>query len=188
MEQITETHNPEKNYGPNVFDYFFLGFLAVVIILVTWLGIKNYDEAVKTEKAKANGEAWVTWLTENGLERGKDEFKLKGCKAGVKPDDEQKVGTWGSCLSEIMAQTPLKDLSNPFLKTLPKLIPQCISTDRTVIGDMVIEKMVPTPPGSAIPVVISQLTESDSIQDKLQIRISVCDKGGYPIQISELEF
>jgi hypothetical protein len=49
--------------------------------------------------------------------------------------------------------------------------------------------MVATPAGSAIPVVISQLTEpADSIQDKVQIRISVCDKGGYPIQVSELEF
>ena len=188
MEQIKETLKPEKKYGPNVFDYFFLGFLALVLVLVTWLGIKNYDEAVKTEKAKANGEEWVTWLTENGLERGKEDYKLKGCQLGIKPDDEQKVGTWGSCLNVIMALAPMKDLINPFLKTSPRLIPQCISTDRTVIGDIVIEKMVPTPPGSAIPVVISQLTESDSIQDKLQIRISVCDKGGYPIKVAELEF
>jgi len=188
MEQIQETSKSEKNYGPNVYDYVFMGFLVVVVILVTWLGIKNYDEAVKTERAKANGEAWVTWLTETGLERGNKDFKLNGCKSGVKPDEDNKVGTWGSCLEDIMSQSPLKDLTNPFLKTKPKLIPQCISTDRTVIGDIVIEKMVPTPAGSAIPVVISQLTEADSIQDKVQIRISVCDKGGYPIQVSELEF
>lgn len=188
MEQIQETSKSEKNYGPNAYDYVFMGFLIVVVILVTWLGIKNYDEAVKTERAKANGEAWVTWLTETGLERGNKDFKLNGCKSGVKPDEDNKVGTWGSCLEDIMSLSPLKDLTNPFLKTKPKLIPQCISTDRTVIGDIVIEKMVPTPAGSAIPVVISQLTEADSIQDKVQIRISVCDKGGYPIQVSELEF
>ncbi len=188
MEQIQEKNASEKNYGPNTYDYIFVVFLVVVVVMVTWLGVKNFDEAVKTEKAKANGEAWVTWLTETGLERGNKDFKLNGCKSGVKPDEDQKVGTWGTCLEEIMSQTPLKDLNNPFLKTKPKLIPQCISTDRTVIGDIVIEKLVATPPGSAIPVVISQLTEADSIQDKVQIRISVCDKGGYPIQVSELEF
>jgi hypothetical protein len=80
--------------------------LVVVVILVTWLGIKNYDEAVKTERAKANGEAWVTWLTETGLERGNKDFKLSGCKSGVKPDEDNKVGTWGSCLEDIMSQTP----------------------------------------------------------------------------------
>jgi hypothetical protein len=188
IQETQETPHTEKNYGPNAYDYVFLGFLAVVVVLVTWLGIKNYDEAVKTETAKSNGEAWATWLTETGLERGSNDFKLNGCKSGVKPDEEQKVGTWGSCLEDIMTKSPLKDQINPFLKTKPKLIPQCISTDRTVIGDIVLEKMVATPPGSAIPVVISQLTEADSIQDKMQIRISVCDKGGYPIKVSELEF
>ena len=188
MEQHKETHTPEKNYGPTVYDSAFIAFLVVVLILVTWLGIKNFDEAIKTEKAKANGEAWVTWLTATGLERSKESFYLKGCISGVREGEEQKVSTWGSCLNDIMSKTPMKELRNPFLKTLPKLIPQCISTDRTVIGDIVLEKMVPTPAGSAIPVVISQLIEGDSIQDKLQIRISVCDKGGYPIQIAELEF
>jgi hypothetical protein len=188
IQDTQETNHPEKNYGPNAYDYVFLGFLVVVVVLVTWLGIKNYDEAVKTERAKSNGEAWATWLTETGLERGNKDFKLNGCRSGVKPDEEQKVGTWGSCLEDIMTQSPLKDQINPFLKKQPKLIPQCISTDRTVIGDIVLEKMVATPPGSAVPVVISQLTEADSIQDKMQIRISVCDKGGYPIQVSELEF
>jgi len=51
-----------------------------------------------------------------------------------------------------------------------------------------LEKIVATPPGSAIPFVNSPLTESDQIDQKMQIRVTVCDKGAYPIRISELEF
>jgi hypothetical protein len=48
--------------------------------------------------------------------------------------------------------------------------------------------MVSTPLGSAVPMVISPLKEGDAIDGKLQIRVTVCDKGGYPIKIGELEF
>jgi hypothetical protein len=36
--------------------------------------------------------------------------------------------------------------------------------------------------------VVNPLTPADAIDSKLQIRIIVCDKGGYPIKVGEVEF
>jgi hypothetical protein len=36
--------------------------------------------------------------------------------------------------------------------------------------------------------VVNPLKEEDAIDSKLQIRVTVCDKGGYPIKVGELEF
>ena len=56
------------------------------------------------------------------------------------------------------------------------------------MGAIVLEKMIATPPGSAVPVINSQLVDSDAIDQKLQLRVTICDKGSYPIKIAELEF
>jgi hypothetical protein len=48
--------------------------------------------------------------------------------------------------------------------------------------------LISTPPGSAIPIVASQLVDIDSIDTKLNLRVTVCDKGGYAIRVEEFEF
>jgi hypothetical protein len=53
---------------------------------------------------------------------------------------------------------------------------------------MILEKLTPTPSGSALPFTTSELVESDRIDQKMQIRITVCDNGAFPIFIAEVEF
>jgi hypothetical protein len=45
-----------------------------------------------------------------------------------------------------------------------------------------------TPLGSAVPVVASQLVDIDPIDTKLSLKLTVCDKGGYPVKVDEFEF
>jgi len=68
------------------------------------------------------------------------------------------------------------------------LLEKCIPTDISTSGAIIIEDLMPTPPGSAIPFVGSQLVEADPIDYKMQLRVSVCDKGGYAIKVAEFEF
>jgi hypothetical protein len=56
------------------------------------------------------------------------------------------------------------------------------------LGQIVLEKLTPTPPGSAVPIINSQLVDTDPIDQKIQVRLSVCDKGAYAIKISEFEY
>lgn len=97
-------------------------------------------------------------------------------------------GTWGACIKYMMTQTAFKDMVNPFFDEPPQFIPACVPTDTSMTGMFVVEKMVPTPAGSAVPMVNSQLMETDPIDQKVQVRVSVCDKGSYAIKIAEFEF
>jgi hypothetical protein len=174
-------------------DYLFLAFLAFIVACVTWLGVINYKEALKTEDAKANGEAWVAWLTETGTTRFDADTKHPACKGGVKPtgnakSDQPEAGTWGACLAYILEKTELKDLNNSFFNEPPKFVPACVTTDRTLMGAIVLEDLMPTPPGSATPFVASELIAADPIDYKMQLRLSVCDKGGLAIKVAEFEF
>lgn len=194
MDTNQDTTPEKKSLGPTKADISFLLFLAVVLVFVTWLGVLNYEEGNKTEDTKRNGEAWATWLAEAGITRFEKNFKHTACQGGVTPSKEASkenlpvTGTWGACVAYLIAETELKDLRNPFLNELPQLAAQCSPSNRNNIGAIVLEKLTPTPMGSAVPFVVSGLVEADSIDNKLQIRITICDKGGYPIKITELEF
>jgi len=185
-------HTPEHtDLGATGADKFFLAFLVVVIAAVTWLGVVNFKEALKVETAKSNGEAWVAWMTEAGTTRFEADTKLLACKGGVKPAADAKAdtpGTWGACLAHIMANTELKDQINTFFNKPPHFVAACDPKDRTLMGALLLEDLMPTPPGSATAFVASQLLETDSIDYKMQLRLSVCDKGGYAIKVADFEF
>jgi hypothetical protein len=188
--------------------------MVVMIALVAWVGELSFHEGMKTEVSKRNGEAWAQWFTETGAERFKDDFGLVACAGGptkpVAPSDtnattsEDKTAdaeatpataaavptrTWGECLKALT--TPpgaLAGLRNPFFNEPIQIVAKCEPSDRTLVGALVLEKLVPTPPGSTIPFVTSPLIESDLIDAKVQVRVTVCDKGAYPIRVAEVEF
>ena len=191
MASSTE-HTPKPhNVGLKTADTLFLAFLVFIIAAVTWLGVVNYKEALKVEQAKDNGEAWVAWLTETGTSRFEADTQNLACKGGVKAGPDAKAntpGTWGACLVHIMANTELKDQVNAFFNKPPHFVAACDPKDRTLMGAILLEDLMPTPPGSATPFVASQLLETDGIDYKMQLRLSVCDKGGYAIKVAEFEF
>jgi len=189
----TPDHTSENsNLSPgNDTGYLFLTFIAFIVACVTWLGVINYQEALKVEASKSNGEAWVAWLTETGTTRFEAETKHAACKGGVKAPADAKPdspGTWGACLAHILASTELKDQINPFFKVAPHFVAACDPKDRTLMGAILLEDLMPTPAGSATPFVASQLLETDSIDYKMQLRLSVCDKGGAAIKVADFEF
>ncbi len=191
MASSSEHTTEHMHLGPNSADKLFLAFLVLIVAGVTWLGVVNYQEALKTEQAKSNGEAWVAWLTETGTTRFEANTPHPACKGGVKPTADAKAdtpGTWGACLAHIMATTELKDQVNTFFNKPPHFVAACDPKDRTLMGAILLEDLMPTPPGSATPFVASQLLETDSVDYKMQLRLSVCDKGGAAIKVAEFEF
>jgi hypothetical protein len=191
MASSTDHNTEPQNVGTTSSDKLFVAFLVLVVAAVTWLGVVNYKEALKVEDAKINGEAWVEWLTETGTTRFEADTKHAACKGGVKAPTDAKAdtpGTWGACLAHILANTELKDQVNTFFNKAPHFVAACDPKDRTLMGAILLEDLMPTPPGSATPFVASQLLETDSIDYKMQLRLSVCDKGGYAIKVAEFEF
>jgi hypothetical protein len=187
--------------GPTFSDKVFLLFLVAVVVAVTLLGIKNYQEGLKTETTKENGEAWLAWMTQAAEKRFDDNYPIQACKGGIQSpvdalkrpnhkakNDAPALGTWGACYQYLMTQTPLKDLRNPFTGELPQMIAQCSTADISTAGAIVLENLVATPLGSATPYVAKQLVDTDPIDYKMQIRLTVCDKGGDNIKVSEFDF
>jgi hypothetical protein len=191
MASSTDHSAEHDHIGTTTTDKLFLLFLVLVVAAVTLLGVVNYKEAIKVETSKSNGEAWVEWLTETGTTRFEANTQHTACKGGNKPAADAKAGapgTWGACLAHILETTELKEQINPFFNAAPHFVAACDPKDRTLMGAILLEDLMPTPPGSATPFVASQLLETDAIDYKMQLRLSVCDKGGYAIKVAEFEF
>ncbi len=205
---------PPSEFGPTFTDLIFMASMVLMLVLVAWVGQLSYLEGMKTEVTKRNGEAWAKWFAETGAERFKDDFGLLVCAGGParassvteESPAAQESGSqtavspptasappsprnWGECLQRLTNPPgSLAGLRNPFFDEALSVVPKCDPSDRTLTGALVLEKLLPTPPGSPVPFVASPLVESDSIEQKLQVRITVCDKGAYPIRVAELEF
>ena len=192
-------------------DGLFLVFLCLVIQAVFMTGRFAYDEATKTEVSKANGEAWVKWFAENSPTRFEAGFKPEACAGLVplqsemldgKPEAEGAGGnvavknkakgsktTWGGCMDALKsAKASVAEQVNPFFLKPVAFVAKCDPADHSLNGALVLEKLTPTPPGSSVASTASELRVSDGIASKLQLRVTICDKGSYPIRIAEIEF
>lgn len=212
MDAATEKDSSLEPKDLTAGDYGFIGFIVLVVIAVTWLGVIDHREAMKTEATKRNGEQWAAWFTKASETRFAPDYAIAACAGGAKPvapaaapaagDDAKPTdapaaeqaaaapapGTWGACLAHLMRATEFKDMVNPFTGAAPNFIPACNPADHSLMGSIVFEKVTPNPPGSAIPTVTSQLVDADSIAEKLSLKVSVCDKGSYAVKVAELEF
>jgi hypothetical protein len=191
------------------FDGMFCLCMVVVFCLVCWLGVFTREEALKTETTKRNGEAMAAWLKTASDARFKPGYVYAACaglsesaapaeaaaaaasEAVPAPAQAVKVvakSTWGACLDELLTKTELKNMRNPFLGQTPKFVTECSASDRSVVGAIDLDKIIATPVGSAVATVKSDLVRTDAISEKIKIAITVCDKGGYPIKIEEIDF
>ena len=185
-----------KKYGVTPTDTIFLVFLGLVVIGVCWLGRIAYLEGGKTEISKRNGEVWLAWFAKARKERfdagyepvscsGRSEPSIAGVAGPVTQPDTQ---TWASCM-EVLTRDKgaLAHLRNPFFESPMIFAAKCEPGNRKLTGALVFEKITPTPPGSAVASVASPLVDADPVGKPFQVRITVCDKGAYPILIGETE-
>jgi len=177
--------------------------LLSVIAFVSWVGYLAYQEGIKIETSKRHGEAWLQWLGASSAKRFQPDFELVAC-AGVVPAVADLVtpaasigntastalaNSWGGCFKTLTRpEGPWSGQINPFSKAPVQLVLKCDKSDLSVAGHFFFEKLTPTPPGSPLPVVSSLLTDADPLDQKIQLRLTLCDKGGDSIRIGEVEF
>jgi hypothetical protein len=168
---------------PTFADWIFIAVVLGAIALVAYLGEIAFEHAQQTEKSKRNAEGLVTWLGKASAERFNPDYPVKTCAGGGDP----KASTWGACFEHLMANE-FKDMKNPFKGKAPEFIEQCNPADKSLTGEIVLLKNTPTPAGSAVAAVSSKLAAEDSIDQKLQLSIGICDKGAYLVKVSDVEF
>jgi hypothetical protein len=169
--------------GPTFADWIFILLVVAALALVAYLGQIAFGHAQQTEKTKRNGEALVTWLSTASAERFKPDYPVKACAGGGDP----KTSTWGACLEHLLAND-FKSMQNPFKGKTPEFIEACNPSDKSLKGEIVILKNTATPAGSAVATVSSKLAAEDSIDQKLQLSIGICDQGAYLVKVSDVEF
>lgn len=173
---------------PTGSDVVFLAFLIALLIAVALLGRLTFREGLKTEESKAQAEALIAWMKEVPSRRqaGPD-FSPTGC--AYKAPDSAEPATWSGCAQALFSDRgPLSAARNAFSGKPLQFVERCSPGDADTVGQLVIEKVVPTAPGSAIPVVVSPLAGDDRIDQRLLVRVQICDKGGYAIRVGETDF
>jgi hypothetical protein len=191
---------------PNLMDQLFGLTLLGVIAFVSWVGYLSFHEGLKIETSKRYGEAWMQWLGDASRKRFQANFQPAACAGQITSvaaplaaasdatssattGNAAMANTWGACF-KALTQTdgPWASQINPFSGAQVQLVPKCDKTDLSVAGQLVFEKLTPTPPGSTVPVVASLLIDGDLLDQKILLRMTLCDKGGDPIRIGEFEF
>ena len=169
--------------APTFSDWIFILIVIGAMALVAYLGEIAFQHAQQTEKSKRNGEALAAWFSDASTQRFAPDYAVKPCAGGGDP----KTSTWAACLAHLQAHD-FKDMKNPFKGKAPEFIEQCNPADKSLTGEIVLLKNTPTPAGSAVAAVSSKLAAEDSIDQKLQLSIGICDKGAYLVKVSDVEF
>ena len=181
---MDQAHAPPSGSDgkPLLWDALFLALLVTCLVGSAYVGVLAYREGVKTETTKRNGEAWLEWFTEHAARRAEPDFAPEVCAA--KPG-----ATWGPCQEWLLgSEGPFHTQRNAYADEPTRITGTCGGADRTVAGLVALERVTPLPPGAAIPFTVGPLTPQEAIEQKLTIRISVCNTDASAIRVGEVDF
>ena len=179
----SSSSSPPVGTAPTFADWIFIAVLVGAIALVAYLGKIAFEQAQQTETSKRNAEGLVTWLSKASAERFNPDYPVKACAGG----GDAKTSNWGACLEHLLTND-FKSMQNAFNGKPPAFIEACNPSDKSLKGEIVLLKNTATAPGSAVASISSQLVAEDSIDQKLQLSIAICDKGAYLVKVSDFEF
>lgn len=172
-------------------DLVFLCLLALALVAVVFSGRLAYEQGARLETAKAHAQVFVRWA-EAVAQAGEGEpLRLLQCASPSAQEEAQtppaKAPSWSACRQALMsAGAPMAELSNPFHSTNALMGSKCERKLPASRGLVVIEKGTPTPPGLPPGVAWSPLGDEEPLVHGLMLRVQVCDGGGYPIRIAEV--
>ncbi len=174
---------PAPGHGkPQFWDLMFLLLLAACLLGAAYVGVLAYRQGAKTESTKRSGEAWMQWFSQQTAQRGTDDYPHPACAA-------RSGAQWGACLAYLTGEGgPLHGQRNAFSSGPIRTLGSCGVGDRTVAGNVALELINPLPPGSAVPFIAVPLAEDASIAEKVNFRVSICERDGSTMRVGETEF
>lgn len=179
--------------GLGVGDLIFLALLLLALLAVALSGRVAYQQGLRLEIAKANAQAFVHWAEEAvadaehqaGLHQG--QCARKQAVEGQEAVTPASTVSWTVCRQVLLSEKgPLSELSNPFDKLNPVTGSKCERKQQALRGVVFFEKGTAAPPGMPPAVAWSPLSEDEALVRGLMLRVSVCDGGGYPVRIAEV--
>lgn len=175
--------------GMRFSDYLFILVLLANLILVTYLGIGDYQKGVKVDQSLRNGEQILSWF-ENFSQKieANETVTQSAClplAEGERPIKGAKVNTWHSCVENLFSSSgPFRDYSNLLNpKSLP-YVEKCDKHDVGSSGAFVFEKLTLNPAG---PPATSPMGPGEKLVSGMNFRLSLCDTGYYLVKIGEFK-
>lgn len=130
----------------------------------------------------------MAWLSQAKANRANSTFVPLAC-AQLPPAPGLKPSVWNDCARALFEEGgPLADVRNAFSGEAIGLIARCDPASRASPGQLVLERVSATPPGSAVPMLVAPVAPDAAMDQPLTLRVTVCDKGGYGVKIGEAEF
>ena len=112
----------------------------------------------------------------------------EGSASAAAAEASAPPSTWGKCKQALAAKGgPLAEATNPFNPNEPVFGAKCERDKPMTRGQVVIEKGTPPPPGISGSVSYGAIEDTEPMVKGLMLKIVVCDKGSYPIKVSEVK-
>lgn len=195
---------PSASSKLNLWNLVFIFWVILILTLVVWTGSLSFKNGLKTEIVKANGLAWINWLSLVSQERFEPSYKIPTCagqpnqldpvekslsKKELQQSDKKNQTTWAECFQSLTSSDmPLGQLRNPYTNQPVQFVKKCDSANPSLAGALVILKILPAPNAISNQNIFKPLLDSDPIDLKQQLRIFICDHASYPILIGDFEF
>jgi len=169
-------------------EFLFILTLTGALVLVGFLGRISMQEARRTEAAKEQAVKMVQWFESLSANSEDIPPSLKEQCVAVDPSDKSGSGksasTWQSCRNALaMEGGPLHGYTNPFSENNAVFNEKCDRKDLATRGGIVVEESLKVPPGQ--PAVFAPIQDGRSLEKDLTLRVTICDKGSFPIKIGE---
>jgi hypothetical protein len=169
--------------GWGLSEILFFVVLACAMAAVVYCGRFAYREAMLLEDAKANGQAIVKWAESLAEAHAQGESVTPpACGA-----QDAAPATWQACRETLFgAAGPFAQMRNPFNAANTVLGTQCQRKSAATRGHVLVDKGTPPPQGVAGTMYWSPLEGQEALVKGLNLRVQVCDAGGYAIKVAEV--
>lgn len=169
-------------------EFLFVVTLIGALVLVGFLGGISVQEARRTDAAKERAVKMVQWFESLSANASETTAAIKD-QCGVAEPVEKTASTsvaktWQACREALALEGgPLYGYVNPFGEENPLFSEKCDRKNISTRGAIIVEESLKVPPG--LPAAFAPIQDGRLLERGLAFRVTICDKGSYPIKIGE---
>lgn len=161
-------------------DFPWIGVFILVIATNIWLGAHNYLEARTVAETKSTAERLTKWLSEASEARQSGRLALSRCN--------DPTNAWRDCREELIAKDgPIPNARNLLNPSGDFFADACDRSNLSTLGSVVIEKGTPKPT-DATQLIYTKMPSTQTLSEKLPLKVFVCGRSFHPMIVSEIVF
>lgn len=175
--------------GMKFSDALFMWVIFANLLLVAYLGVGDYNKAVKVTDSLKVGETIIAWFEDFSQQLANNQpIAMTSCMPqgeDASLNKENKPNTWKSCVESLFAGGgPFASYTNLIMPKDSVLANKCDKHELGTSGAFIFEKLTTNPAG---PPTASPMEPGEKLIAGLQVRLSLCDTGYYLVKIGEFK-